>query len=539
MFAGVLARSSQHSSPEGRQAVPRGHRELGTEGRSHPRRDKGIEPALESPGSSETEEAESVERDITHWSDPFFKNIFLLTLLVYGVWLITGCLFYVHYDGFTWSTAFYFAVEAGLAIGFCQPGDIDDPSKIFTLFFVLAGTSVVSGCMATVILRVLSPGVRILVTPHNKVDSLKAVSWPEKGAGVTCESATVYCRAVAHYVTITVRCAFHENKLIVTQLAIFFVWMGLGCIYGMLVEKWTFITSLYWAVTGSSGGGLQSAPCDEGTGGADQPLCDMGHRGWIMGVFFIGGVPFYAMVMGNVAFVLARHAIDYHNQEMVRKPINYDEFLFTANLLSAQGHLSTSLNRGEFILLQFMRQGIICGDQVVQFREQFMMLDKESKGVLELVELEELGIVTKVPSRRLPRGRESADRLLNEVIFPESPTSAGKGGGDIEEEQVGAMELNKSVLASHSHSHSRARAFSHAGMITSWSETDLAAMLASSSSNEGAAFLSPLADSRPRQNSRQAAETNGDIGEGNGDDDRDAVGLWDVGLSLDNDARSP
>lgn len=526
MFAGVLARSGsasgKHSSPVGRQALSRGPREFSSERRVS-QRVNGIEP-VKLPDISETEEAEPVDRGLTHWSDPIFNNIYLLTLLVYGLWLIVGCLFYVHYEGFTLPTAFYFAVEAGLAIGFCQPADIDDPSKIFTLFFVLAGTSVVSGCMATVILRVLSPGVRILVTQHNKVDDLNAVSWPEKGVGVTCESALVYCRAVARYITTTVRYAYDEHKLVVTQLAIFFVWMGLGCIYGMLVEKWTFVTSLYWSVTGSSGGGLQSAPCDEGTGGVDQPLCDMGYRGWIMGLFFIGGVPFYAMVMGNVAFVLARHAIDYHNKEMVRKPINYDEFLFTANLLSAKGHLSTSLNRGEFILLQFMRQGIICGDQVVQFREQFIMLDKESKGVLELDELEELGIVTKVPSRRVLLGRESL-RGLGEINFPESPTTSSKCG-DLEEEEVGAIDLNRSVLAS-----PRTRTFSQGEIITSWSESDLAAMLACS--------LSTKAFSPTLEDSRQAAETNGNICESDQDDDHDAVGLWDVGLSLDHDARSP
>jgi hypothetical protein len=47
----------------------------------------------------------------------------------------------------TWATAFYYAVEAGLSIGFCSPSEKDDITRVFTIFYILIGSSVVSGAI--------------------------------------------------------------------------------------------------------------------------------------------------------------------------------------------------------------------------------------------------------------------------------------------------------------------------------------------------------------------------------------------------------
>jgi hypothetical protein len=69
------------------------------------------------------------------------------------------------------------------------------------------------------------------------------------------------------------------------------------------------------------------------------------------------------------------------------------EFIFSANILSPEGHKSTSLNQGEFILLNFMRLGIVSGEQIEQFSEQFRELDTAKRGVLELEDLQKIGVV--------------------------------------------------------------------------------------------------------------------------------------------------
>ena len=434
MLSGVVARGGgdgrrNSSKLSGRTPVKTPSKGLSVKGFS-----QGKETPISMRYDATTTEEEEVPAKPLHpvvakayeWIDYVRSDIFLLTILVYALWLTVGLLYYIHYEQFTWPTAFYYAIEAGLAIGFCSPGDVDDYSKLFTMGFVLAGTTVVSGCMATVILRLLSPGVSILSTVAPE-DEYLDIQWPKRPFE-NWESFKLYLQCIAEHVAVFMR--YESNKLFYTQFVVFLIWMGLGCVYGMLVENWTFITSLYWAVTGSSGGGLQSAPCNPGTGGTNadgtaQPLCDMGIRGFIMGLFFMGGVPFYAMTMSNFAFYIARHAIHMHAQRMVRTPVNYDEFLFSANLLSAKGHLSTSLNMGEYVLLNFMRLGVISGDQIVEFRDQFRELDKNDRGVLELKELEELGIVTRRPKRGIRR-RGTIDNLLR--VLPRSSNIPQKGG---------------------------------------------------------------------------------------------------------------
>lgn len=188
----------------------------------------------------------------TTWCDYVLEDIYTLTGFVYFAWLVVGCMFYVHYGQFTWPTALYFSVEAGLAIGFCQPGDVDDWSKLFTLVFVLVGTTVVSGCIAQVITRLLSPGVSILVTKTRSAEEkLREIKWPYIRSPWWENHPMPFIHCAWQHVMIFV--SYDQYRLQYSQFLVFLLWMGLGCIYGMLVEKWTFITSLYWAVTGSSG----------------------------------------------------------------------------------------------------------------------------------------------------------------------------------------------------------------------------------------------------------------------------------------------
>ena len=526
MFTGVVARASSPDNP-GRAARSTSDAHARVP-RSAPDRGGFTAVALNGHNPEIEEEDGKVPNKFLQLIEYIRSNIFLLTFLLYTSWLTVGCIFYTHYEKFTPSTAFYFAVEAGLAIGFCQPGDVDDWSKLFTIAFVRAGTTVVSGCVVTVIIRVLSPGVCILAKHITTEDRYARIAWPQSEHDgnnnrvrmwwESLEGICRYCRCSLKYLAVSV--GYDQNRLLYTQLVVFFLWMGLGCAYGMLVEDWTFITSLYWAVTGSSGGGLQSAPCDPGTGGEGQPLCDMGHRGWLMGFFFIGGVPFYAMTMGNFAFLLARHAVAAHSQRMVRKPINREEFMFTANLLSARGHLSTSLNMGEFILLNFMRLGMITGDQIVQFREQFRELDPDGKGVLELAELEDLGIVIRDTKKldhngkpRMPRP-SSVEQLLR-TIFPASPphfpavdsgskNSAASGAGI----GVGVGRGNFTTLSPQ--------------IITSWSASDLANTI----------YLTPGVVSKETNEAKDDAPL----------DASQAIDDWDVGLELEaqlGDVQSP
>jgi hypothetical protein len=74
-------------------------------------------------------------------------------------------------------------------------------------------------------------------------------------------------------------------------MAVFLLWMALGVIYGMVYEKWNFITALYFAVTSCSTAGLLGPPCENIRMNGTQ-YCDLGlNRAALSGVYGMFGVP--------------------------------------------------------------------------------------------------------------------------------------------------------------------------------------------------------------------------------------------------------
>lgn len=44
----------------------------------------------------------------------FVSNIYLFSIVTYALWTLLGILFYRYYNNFTWGTAYYYAMEAGM-----------------------------------------------------------------------------------------------------------------------------------------------------------------------------------------------------------------------------------------------------------------------------------------------------------------------------------------------------------------------------------------------------------------------------------------
>jgi hypothetical protein len=78
---------------------------------------------------------------------PWYKNIWFVSLGLYSLWILIGVIYYKYIEDWTFSTAFFYAIEAGLSIGFCDPTERTDPSRLFTVVYVLLGSSVVVGSL--------------------------------------------------------------------------------------------------------------------------------------------------------------------------------------------------------------------------------------------------------------------------------------------------------------------------------------------------------------------------------------------------------
>lgn len=230
--------------------------------------------------SDRSSEVEVIE---VHFITKLLHNAPFVVSSVYCTWLLVGTIWYKFYMSWTFSTAFYYAVEAGLSIGFCYPSEKDDITRSFTIIFVLLGSSVISGSLGFLASYLLGNQSYLEPVEYH----LDSMSWRDEENKVTVTSLGRYLWYVVKY-----SLGWYSNRVLLKTMAVFWVWMGLGVVYGMLVEKWDFITSLYWAITSTSTGGLQTAPCLPGSFGNSGTECDMGNfRGTIMGAYFVIGVP--------------------------------------------------------------------------------------------------------------------------------------------------------------------------------------------------------------------------------------------------------
>ena len=75
---------------------------------------------------------------------------------------------------------------------------------------------------------------------------------------------------------------YNENKTVCNSLFLLGLWLAIGCIYGVVRERWTFITSLYYASAACSTGGLQG-PTPDPSGV------------WFTAIYCIIGVPLYGV----------------------------------------------------------------------------------------------------------------------------------------------------------------------------------------------------------------------------------------------------
>ena len=359
------------------------------------------------------EEVDNPKPQATHICYDLTTNPYTLCTVIYGLWIMSGVIFYKFYGNWTTSTAFYYAIEAGLSIGFCNPAEKDDWSKLFTIVYVLIGSSVVSGCLGFFASVVIYSKVEVARRDAN-MDNMTIRDSDDK---ITFRSFFYYA-----WYRVKLFAGWYSNRSRFIIVCVFVFWMSLGVAYGMTVEKWTFITSLYWAITSCSTGGLQSAECqshvDDG-----YTHCDMGNmRGSLMGVFMMIGVPIYACTLAEFAKIAIAHAIEAREAKLLSRPINDAEFIFAANILSAEG--SETLVCGEYILLELMRLGQTNQHQIEKIKRNFRLLDKQNLGELDINDLRRTGkVVTKQlrPGQIVKKLRSRSYELLNIVRTPSKP----------------------------------------------------------------------------------------------------------------------
>lgn len=380
------------------------------------------------------------------------KKVLILCALVVILWLLVGTFVYkiagncstnssctatgelveTEVCGWTFEESFYYAVQAGLSIGFGLLPENQEGSRAYTIFHIMAGSSMVGGVLAFFVTMLITrhrehhdrsekiltrycsrlhvdgykgftlDELRPLMRRHprfyrdilelvetdrdlvdRKMDEYKQMTPPLRNKAVDTlikqahgqveslkggrlsideleklnEEERGYGRKIKKYVI--------DNWSFVMVWCAFSFWMLLGTIYGLAAEKWTFIQSVYFAVSSCSTGGLQSVT----------------RSSWCVlfaGFYSLVGVPMYAAALGTFANIV----VDKYNDKIFNEKMNAKfeaaEVQFVEHV---NGHGDTEyMDQTEFMEVQLLKLGNVDGDLLKQLRDQFKELDKHGNG---------------------------------------------------------------------------------------------------------------------------------------------------------------
>lgn len=328
-------------------------------------------------------------------SSSIFDNIYIVTILLYGAWGLLGVIFYYYVDDWTWATSFFFAMQAGLSVGFCEPVEHSDQSRLFTVFYILLGSSVVAGSIGKFAAELLY--TRVCLHRHIAIAQIMFYSCSLTQVRISGKrkQRTIrdYLEADGDVPTFLNKMDFlwyqlklsvgwytYRQRVILTLSLL--VWIGVGVIYGMCMEEWSFVMSLYFTVSCLSTAGLQTPTCN----GSNPETCSLtNERAVYLGFFMLIGVPLYAVTVGQFAGLAVVRAAEAKRRERMQQPIEAHDFHYASTLLSDKD--STTLEMGEFIILELMRLDIVDRKQIKSITARFKELDIKRNNVLDFEEL--------------------------------------------------------------------------------------------------------------------------------------------------------
>lgn len=183
-------------------------------------------------------------------------------MLLLTVWLAAGTLFYYtqgfeEVPGSSVATSFYYAVQAGLSIGFGILTPTSEDSMLFTICFILMGAAICANFLSSFV--------------------TEAVSSLEKGKlGIVIQ----------------------ENREPTSTFGLLLaVWWLVGTLFGHFHEGWSWTRSLFFAISATSTSGMQGL---DSTDEASLLFCAL---------YALVGVPLYAAGVGALSFSIAERVM--------------------------------------------------------------------------------------------------------------------------------------------------------------------------------------------------------------------------------------
>eukprot|EP00979_Chaetoceros_neogracilis_P003833 scaffold666_cov272-Chaetoceros_neogracile.AAC.25 len=334
-------------------------------------------------------------------------------LFVVLVWITTGTIFYSKFNSWPLPQSFFYAVDAGMSIGFCT--DVMETrvgSRAFTIVFILLGASCVGGALLLFIKDIMEGAVVLrndafeqLLAAHaakryekkgkltHEQFRMLVEEWTQKHIGDEtfhklcrrfdpCDNGTISsqkfvqrCHEMA--TLLNTDGPLYSDRFIVRKAAQVREFMresvDITHRWGHTRQGWDLITSTHFAISALATGGLTGPEVNAQGILPTEPAL-------FCGFFCLFGIPLFALTLGHFARVLVEGYIVAVEEKAVIKsvyqPLIVTEFEYAKNLCSSDGDIHLS----DFLVLQLLRQGKIDIRLVKLIKAQFDALDTDGSG---------------------------------------------------------------------------------------------------------------------------------------------------------------
>lgn len=348
-------------------------------------------------------------------------------ILAVAGWMTIGTLFYSKINNWPLATAFFYAVDAGMSIGFCT--DVAEKtikSRAFSIVFILLGASVVGGALALFMADLLEGVSRTITFEYRTL--IENDAFAKHDANSDGYLSFVEIKQLLHdagymlpdeqlqYICDGLdkdgdnrisrnefQGIFRKTDMLLSGVdifrgrkwirrllpdsstleegkyfmyVVFFAWMLMGITWGMVNQKWDPITATHFAVSALATGGLTAPPTNE------DGVLPTGVAIFV-GVFSLLGVPLFYLAMGHSAKLLIQSHLTDAEQRIIRTPLKPYEYSIATQLTSPHDDV---IHLADFIVLQALRRGSTDVNTIQLMKKQFEAMDKDGDGALSFEE---------------------------------------------------------------------------------------------------------------------------------------------------------
>ena len=356
------------------------------------------------------------------------QRMYLACAAIVLLWISTGTIFYSLYNNWPLAQSFFYAVDAGMSIGFCTDvAETKIGSRAFTIIFILLGASSVGGALALFIQDIMEGAVELrncefeLILAKDafvKVDGdcdgkiqyndfrILIQEWTDRE--FTNDEFESVCRkfdpSQCNHVTSTMFLnkitdmhkllqfdgPLYSNNIIVrkgTELkeaiskpfsghnrifAACLAWVTMGILWGKHRMKWDIITATHFAISALATGGLTGPPVNRDGILPLEPAV-------FCGVFCLIGIPLFAITLAHFARALVESHVVAQEKKAIFRPLNKKEFDYAKSLCSPEDQM---VHLSDFIVLQLLRMGKVDMCTINLIKTQFKILDVDGSGKL-------------------------------------------------------------------------------------------------------------------------------------------------------------